>query len=447
MQELQYLPLKDRRAFLKNKWVQNKLFLKKGIFPSRRDDLLEISKDIPYNPYYEELNKKILNGPRKNDVKEYFSKIENTGAYEQYFAHHFYNEEVFLLASIKNTEIVEARLGKKRTVTGRNENMMSNHSYFQSVINDNNNNKKKKKKLPGEKENTGMDISDDDNYDGNMKFEHASGSLLQNSEKIKEFLKKDNQLADLERLGNKKKTDTIVEDVLEKVEALNVNDWDNLTDYQQKKYVQQVVDNMLYIDGNKGILPYLCNCHSETAVDKWLNAMKAYLRFGYKAARRGDIQTFYGETYSKFFKQTSWESIRRYGKFRKYKMRLNKRGLQIDQKIRDAVVENLESLSAEHDLIALESNVSFANWSAIARIALYEKYCFFLPELHEQLQGGIFEELMDRKAFDDFVYVYCTLYTLIFNMSGATGATVAEPLTRNERPREDANDADETKED
>ena len=127
-------------------------------------------------------------------------------------------------------------------------------------------------------------------------------------------------------------------------------------------------------------------------------------------------------------------------------MKLNLRGLQIDQKIKDAVVENLESLSAEHDLIALESNVSFANWSSIARFALYEKYNFFLPDLHEQLQGGIFEELMDRKAFDDFVYVYCTLYTLIFNMSGATmGATVvSKALPSNYRPREGE---DEKKED
>jgi len=481
---LKYLMKEDRRTYLKTRRIRKQM----GLNINQINQTLEDNYDLPYNDYFEKLNKQVMDleaEERPATIQKYVGIVRQSkglnidGVYVQYLAHQYYDEDAFLIASMENNETirniktkkpknrprVNQTLRKQKLPTSERANTVKkrpaekdvtkkNKKPYPSMMamtidltEDDNKLKQQKKKKKKKK----ADANDNNNNNNSNKkmvidltLEGASGSLSQNSQKIKEFLEEDNQLADLERLGSKKKTSNIVKDVLEKVQDLNVNDWDNLTDYQQQKYVQQVVDNMLYIDGNKGILPYLCNCHSETAMDKWLRAMKGYLRFGYKAARRGDIQTFYGETYSKFFNQTSWESVRRYGKFRKYKMKLNLRGLQIDQKIKDAVVENLESLSAEHDLIALESNVSFANWSSIARFALYEKYNFFLPDIHEQLQGGIFEELMDRKAFDDFVYVYCTLYTLIFNMSGATGATVPEPLTRNERPREGE---DEKKED
>ena len=79
------------------------------------------------------------------------------------------------------------------------------------------------------------------------------------------------------------------------------------------------------------------------------------------------------------------------------------------------VLENPLSLSAERDLISLESLKPATNWTTIVRMALYEKYNFFMPLLSDTLGGKIFDELVARNAFHDFVYNYCTLYTIIFN--------------------------------
>lgn len=239
---------------------------------------------------------------------------------------------------------------------------------------------------------------------------------------IEEILKENGQLKDLIRLSRNK---NIAKEIMDQVKNLNVEDR-NL-----RKYVQQVVDNMLYIKGYSGLVPYLCKDYSERAVLKYIDAMKTYLAFGHQMSRRGEEQNFYAENYKDFFQQQSWKTgVRRYAEYRKYKYPINDRSLQVDERVRDSVLENVEAVDAEHDLITLESSSSFANWSSIVRFALYEKYNYFLPDLHQKLQGGmirkvknpeaynekgIFEELMDREAFDDFVYVYCTMYTLIFN--------------------------------
>ena len=249
----------------------------------------------------------------------------------------------------------------------------------------------------------------------------ASGANF-NREKIEEILKENGQLEDLIRLS---RNEDIAKEIMDQVNDLNVEDR-NLG-----KYVQQVVDNMLYIKGYSGLVPYLCKDHSERAVLKYIDAMKTYLAFGHQMSRQGEEQNFYAENYKDFFQQQSWKTgVRRYAEYRKYKYPINDRSLQVDERVRDSVLENVEAVDAEHDLITLESSSSFANWSSIVRFALYEKYNYFLPDLHQKLQGGmirkvknpeayddkgIFEELMDREAFDDFVYVYCTMYTLIFN--------------------------------
>ena len=252
------------------------------------------------------------------------------------------------------------------------------------------------------------------------------GAALQTEAFIKAYLKKTDQLEDLKRLTNKtedKLLEQIKKDVNKHIGAV--------PDADVKKYIERVVNNTLYVKGNSGLVPYLCDAYSEQAVLKFIDAMKLYLKFGHKMARSGEPQTFYSENYKEFFQQRSWKTgIRRYAEFRKYKYPINDRSLQVDERVRDSVLENREAINAEHDIITLESSSSFANWSSIVRFALYEKYNFFLPAVHETLQGGmqrkvkdaevyddkgIFQELMDREAFDDFVYVYCTLYTLIFN--------------------------------
>jgi len=269
-----------------------------------------------------------------------------------------------------------------------------------------------------------MDV--DDGFPEIVLFMDPPGAKLQTEAFIKAYLKKTDQLEDLKRLTNKTE-DKLLEEIKKDVNK----HIDAVPDADVKKYIERVVNNTLYVKGNSGLVPYLCDAYSEQAVLKFIDAMKLYLKFGHKMARSGEPQTFYSENYKEFFQQRSWKTgIRRYAEFRKYKYPINDRSLQVDERVRDSVLENREAINAEHDIITLESSSSFANWSSIVRFALYEKYNFFLPAVHETLQGGmqrkvkdaevyddkgIFQELMDREAFDDFVYVYCTLYTLIFN--------------------------------
>jgi hypothetical protein len=269
---------------------------------------------------------------------------------------------------------------------------------------------------------------DDKDFPDIVPFMDPPGAALQTEAFIKAYLKKTDQLEDLKRLTNKtedKLLEKLIEDVNKHIDVVPDANAD------VKKYIERVVNNTLYVKGNSGLVPYLCDAYSEQAVLKFIDAMKLYLKFGHKMARSGEPQTFYSENYKEFFQQRSWKTgIRRYAEFRKYKYPINDRSLQVDERVRDSVLENREAINAEHDIITLESSSSFANWSSIVRFALYEKYNFFLPAVHETLQGGmqrkvkdaevyddkgIFQELMDREAFDDFVYVYCTLYTLIFN--------------------------------
>ena len=272
-----------------------------------------------------------------------------------------------------------------------------------------------------------MDV-EEDGFQGNVPLMDPPGAALQTEDDIKAYLKKTEQLEDLKRLTNKtedKLLEQLIEDVNKHIDVVPDADAD------VEKYIERVVNNTLYVKGNSGLVPYLCDAYSEQAVLKFIDAMKLYLKFGHKMARSGEPQTFYSENYKEFFQQRSWKTgIRRYAEFRKYKYPINDRSLQVDERVRDSVLENREAINAEHDIITLESSSSFANWSSIVRFALYEKYNFFLPAVHETLQGGmqrkvkdaevyddkgIFQELMDREAFDDFVYVYCTMYTLIFN--------------------------------
>ena len=78
-------------------------------------------------------------------------------------------------------------------------------------------------------------------------------------------------------------------------------------------------------------------------------------------------------------------------------------------------VENIETLTAVTDLKNLDAKQPYANWNTIVRFALYEKYNYLMPALHKHLGDLEWKTLMkDNRALDDFVYVYCTMYTLIF---------------------------------
>ena len=215
-------------------------------------------------------------------------------------------------------------------------------------------------------------------------------------------------LEDLKRLF---KTDE--EEILNKIKK-ELERFDDDADLKTK-YLQQVVDNLLFNKGNSGIVPFLCRAYSENAVSKFITSMKAYLEFGLRMARQGETQDFYAENYKDFF-DLNWKSgVKRFNEYSRYKFFMTDRSLQIDQDILKTALENKQAVNAEHDLISLESPSSFSNWSSIVRFAIYEKYNFFLPNVHDELQGEVYEALVEREGFDDFVYIYCTLYTLIFN--------------------------------
>ena len=74
------------------------------------------------------------------------------------------------------------------------------------------------------------------------------------------------------------------------------------------------------------------------------------------------------------------------------------------------------------DLLSLNGDVSVYGWQHVINFALFEKYNFLLPLLKEYLtsserEGGLedsFDDLRDdQHGLKDFVYVYCTMLTLI----------------------------------
>jgi hypothetical protein len=77
---------------------------------------------------------------------------------------------------------------------------------------------------------------------------------------------------------------------------------------------------------------------------------------------------------------------------------------------------DLEALPA--DFLVLNGEVGQYGWQRVLQFAVYEKYNFFLPFLKLQLREKSFEELLEQGVLDDFVYVYCTMMTLMLNSSG-----------------------------
>ena len=168
---------------------------------------------------------------------------------------------------------------------------------------------------------------------------------------------------------------------------------------------------------HNGIATFLFNEFGKVSVDNLKRAFVEYLELGLKMAEPGDVQDFYGETYADFFEHMR-DRRRTYKLFNqrvRYSYESNNRSYDRDYKIFKQVVENIETLTAVTDLKNLDAKQPYANWNTIVRFALYEKYNYLMPALHKHLGDLEWETLMkDNRALDDFVYVYCTMYTLIF---------------------------------
>ena len=68
------------------------------------------------------------------------------------------------------------------------------------------------------------------------------------------------------------------------------------------------------------------------------------------------------------------------------------------------------------DFLSLNGDVSVYGWQHVMNFALYEKYNFLLPLLKQNLDNiEMFKELVGEEThgLKDFVYVYCTMLTLI----------------------------------
>ena len=74
-------------------------------------------------------------------------------------------------------------------------------------------------------------------------------------------------------------------------------------------------------------------------------------------------------------------------------------------------VTGLESFP--EDFLTLNGDVSEYGWQRVMQLAVYEKYNYFLPFLSEALGKSMFEKSLNADLFDDFMYVYCTMMTLI----------------------------------
>jgi len=79
------------------------------------------------------------------------------------------------------------------------------------------------------------------------------------------------------------------------------------------------------------------------------------------------------------------------------------------------------------DFLTLNGDVSTYGWEHVVNFALYEKYNYFMAYLRNQLNDEIFQDLKNTQI-KDFVYVYCTMLTLIL---------------RSEKPPEDEGEAEE----
>lgn len=64
--------------------------------------------------------------------------------------------------------------------------------------------------------------------------------------------------------------------------------------------------------------------------------------------------------------------------------------------------------------------------------------------MHDELQGEVYEALVEREGFDDFVYIYCTLYTLIFNTTPIVTKEEKEGI-KDETKEDDETKDEETK--
>lgn len=95
------------------------------------------------------------------------------------------------------------------------------------------------------------------------------------------------------------------------------------------------------------------------------------------------------------------------------------------------LIEKINDLNAfdvrMEDFLSLNGDVSVYGWQHVMNFALYEKYNFIVPLLKNNLSEKHYEELFEPNyktrnthGLRDFIYVYCTMLTLILRKKNET---------------------------
>ena len=88
---------------------------------------------------------------------------------------------------------------------------------------------------------------------------------------------------------------------------------------------------------------------------------------------------------------------------------------EADKDLIEFINDMNELMVRKEDFMSLNGDVSVYGWENIVNFALFDKYNFFIPFLKKRLNEANFEDLMKNKCLDDFVYVYCTMLTLLLH--------------------------------
>ena len=89
-----------------------------------------------------------------------------------------------------------------------------------------------------------------------------------------------------------------------------------------------------------------------------------------------------------------------------------------DMALLQKMYDTTDLITFPEDFLVLNGDVSKYGWQRVLQFAIYEKYNYFIPFLKQKLRPKVFERLLRQNLLDDFVYVYCTMITLILNTSG-----------------------------
>jgi hypothetical protein len=186
---------------------------------------------------------------------------------------------------------------------------------------------------------------------------------------------------------------------------------------KEEEEIRMAVEQLSVRPKQQGIVDFLFLTYGKRSIQNFQNALQEYLDFGRRASAEGDEQDFYGKTIQDFFQhmQDEIKTFTIFNETDRYEYYINEEQYYNDRRVYESVVENLEQFDEVMDLQNLNAQQNISNWHTITRFALYEKYNYFLPTMHKYLNSSQWKMISDAGEFNDFVYSFCTIFSLIFN--------------------------------